>query len=239
MRKILLGLLAMGSVALLSTAARAQCGTLGGECLINGNLDTGTAGDGTVPGTALPWTVVNDAGHATAGMFQPGFADNTGVNGFWYRAFLGSVASPDSSTLAQTVVVPTAGTYTLSFDKVIEQNFTATSLLASLSSSGGGSTSIDLLTQKVTDATYTGGGFSTVASTAPTYNIHSILTLAGVNAGDTLTVSVAMVGGHGGVPNPQSAVIDNFSLQRTVPEPACLALGLIGLLGTLGLVRRR
>jgi MYXO-CTERM domain-containing protein len=247
MRKVLLCAAAIVCVAACGTVANAQCGTLFGECLVNGNLDLGTPGDGTMTGTNPPWTVTNNL--VDAAIFQPGFADNTipgnaadeGL-GIWYRAFRGGGTSgnpPVDANLSQTTVpVLMGGTYRLTFDRVVENNFTADSMTATLSSSSGPSTSVDLLTKKVTNAGYTGGGFNQVGTTAPEYNITETLLLSGVVPGDTLTVSLAMVGGVAASSNPQSAVADRFSLVR-VPEPTSVALGLLGLCGLLGLIRRR
>jgi hypothetical protein len=243
MKKLLVCLLAIVAVAALSTVAHAQCGVLGAECLVNGNLDLGTAGGAGLPGTAPPWTLVN-TGNATAAQFNPGFADNTGVNGLWYRAFLGGPTMQDpnrplvSADLSQTVVATAGGTYRLMFERVVENNFTAAAMRATLSSSSGPSVTRDLLLDKITAATYTGGGFDTVAATAPGYDIKVTMDLPGVLAGDTLTVSLAMVEGRDAGTNPQSVVADTFSLAR-VPEPASAMLGLIGLVGLAGLARRR
>lgn len=240
MKKLLVCLAAIVAVAALGTVAHAQCGVIGAECLVNGNLDLGTAGGAGVPGTAPPWTLAN-TGNDTAAQFNPGFADNTGVNGIWYRAFLGGGTAMNplvSADLSQTAIATTGGTYRLTFERVIENNFTAAAMRATLSSSSGPSVTRDLLLDKITAATYTGGGFDTVAATAPGYDINVSMDLPGVLAGDTLTVSLAMVDGQDAGMNPQSAVADNFSLAR-VPEPASVMLGLIGVFGLLGLARRR
>jgi hypothetical protein len=242
MKKLLVCLAAIGCVAALSTLAHAQCGVLGAECLVNGTLDVGTAGGAGLPGTAPPWTLTN-TGNPTAAQFNPGFADNTGVNGIWYRAFLGpNPQNPTrplvSADLSQTVVATAGGTYRLNFDRIVENNFTAAAMRATLSSSSGPSVTRDLLLDKITAATYTGGGFGTVATTAPGYDINVTMDLAGVLAGDTLTVSLAMVDGRDAGANPQSVVADNFRLAR-VPEPTSVMLGLMGAIGLLGLARRR
>lgn len=234
--KRLLTFAAILSVAMCGMV-HAQCGTLGGECLVDANLDASTAGGGGSPGSSPGWNLIN-VGNATAGQFQPGFADNTGVNGFWYRAFLGNANTPVDSDLTQDVVVPTAGDYLLTFDAVIEQNFTSNSITAVLSSDAGPSVTRDLTLDRVSAGSdYTGGGFNTIGASTPPYNTEVSMRLNGVGGGDTLTVSVAMLGGIDAGVNPQSVVIDNFSLSR-IPEPTSAILCLLGTIG-LFVVRRR
>ena len=230
MKKLLICLAAMGCIAAFSTVAHAQCGVLGVECLTNGNLDTGTAGGEGMPGTAPPWTLTN-TGNDTAAQFNPGFADSTGVNGIWYRAFLGGGTNMNplvSADLSQSVVTTMSGFHRLTFDYLMETNFTAESMMATLSSTSGGSASLDLLAGPRTNI---GGGFGMQAA-----EVGSLLINA--NAGDTLTVSLAMVNGEDAGANPQSVVADNFSL-TAVPEPTSVMLGLLGAVGLLGLARRR
>jgi hypothetical protein len=219
MRRSLFSLLALSLVVVVVGITPA----LGQNLLQDGLLDTGTAGGGGQPGTNAFWTLVN-TGNATAAQYQGGFANSQapGGLGMWYRAFLGTPAAPVSSTLSQSVVAPAAGTYVLTFDRIVEQNFTADAMTATLSSSGGPTISADLLADRIpAGSSYTGGGFVNIGSATPPYDIVETLTLAGVNAGDTLTVSVTMTNGRDAGANPQSAVIDNFVL---VPEPGSLAL---------------
>jgi hypothetical protein len=246
MKQFLFVMAVISCVAAMSTVANAQCGVLGVECLVNGNLDLGTPGSGTGPGTNPPWTVASNI--PDGAIFQPGFADNTlpgngpteGL-GIWYRAFRGGGQSgnpPVDATLAQTTVPVTAGgTYALTFTRVVENNFTAASMLATLSSSSGPSTSVDLLTKKVTAVTYTGGGFNNIGITGAGYEINETLILSGVLAGDTLTVALAMVDGVDAGANPQSLVADRFSLVA-VPEPGTLTLVGLAVIGLLGRRRR-
>jgi hypothetical protein len=235
MRKLLVCLAAIVCVAALSTVAHAQCGVLGVECLVNGTLDIGTAGGAGLPGTAPPWTLTN-TGDPTAAQFNPGFANSVGPggNGIWYRAFLGGPTQQNpnrplvSADLSQTAVATAAGRYLLLFDYLVETNFTAESMMATLSSTGGGTSTLNLLTVPRTNV---GGGF--VDNPA---GVGSLLVNA--NAGDTLTVHLAMVNGRDAGTNPQSVVADNFRLAR-IPEPTSVLLGLIGVVGLLGLARRR
>lgn len=240
MKRIFVAGLFLASFALVATTALAQCGTIGGECLLSGKLDDSVAGSAGDPGSNPNWTLTN-TGNATAAQYQGGFANSQDTDGLgvWYRSFLGNAtAGPVSSTLSQDVVVPSAGDYQLTFDAVIEQNVVADSIVATLSSSSGPSVSLDLLSKKIgAGSSYTGGGFGTIAAATPPYDIVQKLSLSGVQAGDTLTVSVAMTNGMSAGMNPQSTVVDNFSLAR-VPEPASVLLAGISLIGLMGLRRR-
>jgi PEP-CTERM motif len=121
-----------------------------------------------------------------------------------------------------------AGPNRLTFDYLVETNFTAESMMATLSSTSGGTSSLNLLTATRTNM---GGGFGTQGA-----EVGSLVVNA--NAGDTLTVHLAMVNGRDAGANPQSVVADNFRLSK-VPEPTSVLLGLIGVVGLLGLGRRR
>jgi hypothetical protein len=93
----------------------------------------------------------------------------------------------------------------------------------------------DLLLDRIpAGSSYTGGGFANIGAATPPYDIVETLTLPGVTAGDTLTVSVTMTNGRDAGANPQSALVDNFVL--VIPEPAALGLGGFAL---LALLRRR
>jgi hypothetical protein len=114
----------------------------------------------------------------------------------------------------------------------------AGSLIATLTSSSGPSATLDLLATKIpAGSSYTGGGFGSIGTATPPYNIQQMLMISGVNANDTLTVSVAMMGGINANVNPQSAVVDNFRL-TFIPEPSSALLGALGLLGVMSRRRR-
>lgn len=235
MKKVLVCGLALAALVAMTATQRVAAQNL----LQDGLLDTSVAGGGGAPGSNAFWTLTN-TGNATAAQFQGGFANSANPQGFgvWYRAFLGNAQAPVSSTLSQSVPNAAGGKYLLQFDAVIEQNFTATSMVATLSSSGGPVATLDLLADKIpAGSSYTGGGFANIGAATPPYNIVKSLMLSGVNAGDTLTVSVAMTDGISGPTNPQSVVVDNFRLTR-VPEPSSLALAGLGVLA-LRTVRRR
>jgi hypothetical protein len=219
MKKVLSVMVATVCVAAFSAVASAQ--------LANGNLDVGLASDGTLPGTAPPWTL-NNVGNATAAQFQAGFADSTGGNGIWFRSFLGNTTTPVSATFSQTAVALASGPYQLTFDYLVEQNFTAQSMLATLSSTSGGTATLDL---NAVPRTAINGGFS--ANPAAVGSL-----LINANAGDTLTVSLAMLNGQtSGLSGGQTVMADRFNL-ALVPEPSTMALGLAALMGLVA-VRRR
>jgi hypothetical protein len=239
MKRALVSLMAISCVAVLSAVAHAQCGVLGAECLVDGDLTLATSGTTTSNST---WALVANMPDGTnvAAQFQSGFAnaDNpTPGSGVWFKSFEGMQAAADppaNATLSQsTLPVASGGSYQLDFVAGRETNFTAEEFFVTLSSSGtGGSTSIDLLA-----APMILGNIGGAASPALGGNPFSLL-LSGVSAGDVLTVTGAMVNGVVAVTNPQSAFLDSFSLTR-VPEPASAVLGLIAMLGLFGLVRRR
>jgi hypothetical protein len=219
------------------------CGhTLAQNLLDDGSFNLATGG-GAVSNSAWVLTVdFPDPNNPTDGsaQFQGGFANaengsggpGDGGNGIWFKSFLGvrggntSIPTANAS-ITQSIVAPISGNYILNFVAGREQNFTAGQFSVSLSSSGtGGSSSVDLLT-----APMTLGNIGGAASPALGGNPFS-LTLMGVTAGDTLTVTGAMVDGRDfNMPGGQSAFLDAFVL---VPEPASAAL----LLGPVILLRR-
>lgn len=213
------------SLAVFATTAQANL-------LDDGGFENSTPNSQT---SGSAWTVTtNDPNDGTAGgiFSDGGWAVKEGTRGFWFQSFQGSNdpngTPPRDLDLAQDVVAPQNGDYDLFFWVAREANVAATSLTASLSSSGtGGSTSVDLLTATYNDNLNFADGDGTRFQ----------LSLTGVTAGDTLTTSVALVGGVDAGINPQSLMVDNFNLQ--VPEPASIALIGMGLMGVSVLRRKR
>lgn len=175
--------------------------------------------------------------------FQGGFANSEngsggpgdGGNGIWFKSFLGNRGGDTNvptanADITQSLIAPVDGRYLLTFVAAREANFTAGAFSVSLSSSGtGGSASVDLLAAPMILGNIGGG-----ASPALGGNPFSV-ELFSVTAGDTLTVSGAMVDGVDfNMPGGQSAFLDRFSL-LAIPEPSSLLLALTG----LALFRRR
>jgi len=214
-------------LAVLSLAAFAT--TAQANLLDDGSFDNITT-DTRTSGSA--WTLTSNIAEPDGAIFsQSDWASrDSGGGGVWFKTFSGSNGSgnpPEDSLLTQDVVAPSDGDYTLSFWAAREVAHLATSSIASLSSSGtGGSDSVDLNT-----ATFV----STANMSDPTM---FTLSISGVTAGDTLTVSVEELGGTSN-PNMggESLMVDQFNLVA-VPEPMSAALAGLGLLGLLGIRRR-
>lgn len=195
-------------------------------------------GNGTTTTSSSNWVLT--ANSPNGADFAANFAtapwarspDDGGNVGIWFKAFPGTAGNEANGSVAQDVSAPSSGSYVLTFQAARETFFTADSATASLSSSGtGGSASIDLLTASFNS----GGNMNDTANGNPT---NFSLTLPGVTAGDTLSVSVDMAGGIDAGSNPQSLMVDNFTL-TFIPEPTSIALGGLGLIGLLAARRRR
>lgn len=227
---------AFSAAVLLAATAQAQ------NLLDDGSFTAADSGGQT---SNSDWLLtVNFPDSDDAAQFQGGFANaengsggpGDGGTGIWFKSFLGNRGGDTNiptanADITQSVVAPANGDYVLNFVAGREENFTAGEFSVTLSSSGtGGSASVDLLTAPMILGNIGGG-----ASPALGGNPFS-LTLAGVTAGDTLTVTGAMVDGVDfNMPGGQSAFLDAFSL--VVPEPTSLALAGVGLIGLM--TRRR
>lgn len=242
MKRYWMGSLLSLTLMFLASNAGAVCGDLGDECLDDPTFDLATGG-GQVSNSAWVLTVDFPDSDDSA-QFQGGFANaengsggaGDGGNGIWFKSFLGNRGGDTNiptanADITQSLIAPTDGSYLLTFVAGRESNFTAGEFSVSLSSNGtGGSASIDLLSAPMIEGNIGGG-----ASPALGGNPFS-LQLDGVTAGDTLTVSGAMVDGVDfNAPGGQSAFLDKFSLSA-VPEPGT---GLLISLGSLIVLSRR
>ena len=175
---------------------------------------------------------VNGADQYSTEFRQSPYAAQDGAKGFWYPPVGGIDGRPlADGSVWQDVVVDKAGTYNVNWYAMHEQ-WHVESAIVSFSSSGGGSDSVDMW-QEDQAGNFPGGSFG--AGT----QFH--LTLDNVAAGDTLTVRLDGVGGFKEFPGPaaQSWGVDNFTMERWVPEPTSFALGSVALLGMLAVRRRR
>ncbi len=210
---------ALFSMAVFATTAQANL-------LGDGDFELATTG-GAGTGSSPAWTVT--APSAAGYEFSNGaWAVQAGAQGFWFQSFAGALAAEVDVEIAETVAAGSAGDASLSFWAAREPNVAADSIIASLSVNGTVVDSIDLLTATFNDGLNFADGTGTQFS----------LSAPGVLATDSLSVSVAMLGGLDAGINPQSLMVDSFDL-NVVPEPASLALAGFGLLSVLASRRRR
>ena len=239
MKRLVIGFVAACLAAVVAAGGQAQA-----NLLVDGTFNLATNGTET---SNSPWTLTVNKPDGTnrAAQFQTGFAnaENTGVGGpqapgtgagVWFRSFEGNQDPNDplaQATLTQSIIAPKDGDYILFFRAGIEDNFTAGTWDVSFSSSGtGGTDTVDLLANPPSPFGNLGGA----ASANPRGDRYDLF-LNGVTAGDTLTVTGRMIDGVDFGTNPQSAYLDQFTLQ--VPEPTTLLLAGFGAAGLL--VRRR
>lgn len=219
--------------ALLGLLASAPALAGPGNLLDDGNFSMATSG-GLISNSAWTLTANTPDGNNLGAQFQSGFANaqNTSVGGtepagtgagIWFRSFEGDQGGSGEplaqAMLSQSIMAPVNGDYTLMFVAGRETNFIAGEWFVSLSSNGMGSPSVvvDLLAAAIPD-----GNLGGAASGNPGGTPFSI-TLVGVSAGQTLTVTAMMVDGQDSqIPGGQSAFLDSFSL--VIPSPGGLAL---------------
>jgi hypothetical protein len=200
--------------------------------LVDGSFEAATGGGIT---SNSPWVLSankpNNIDFST--QFQTaGFSASDGLTGIWYKSFTGlgngSSLSADS-ILIQSVTAPADGNYILTFDAAREANFLADQwyvAIVSNTAGGGLQDTVNLLTAPMPAGNFGTGGGTEFA-----------LQLNGVQSGNTMSVFAVMTGGRNALANPQSAFLDNFDL-IAVPEPASLALCLLGICG-IGLIAPR
>lgn len=215
--------------------------------LVDGEFDLATSGSQT---SGSPWvmTVNSPDGTDSAAQYQTGFANanNTGVGGtqapgtgtgVWFRSFEGNQGGSGEplalASVTQTVVAPSAGTYQIDFVAGREVNFMADEFSVRLySQMTGNSAFVDLLSAAIPD-----GNLGGAASGNPGGTPFSA-TLAGVPAGDMLTVIGLMVNGRDSqIPGGQSGFLDNFSV-TLIPEPATAMLASFAALACVTMRRR-
>ncbi len=145
------------------------------------------------------WVMTTNApGGVQSAQFQqaPWAASDLAI-GVWFKSFPGRVGDTADAEVRQVVTVPENGDYTLRFDARIEENFNADAFRVTITSAGTGGTHTIELLDVVTNTQFN------------TY----LLSLAGVTAGDQLTIVAEMIGGAVPAAGPQqSAMVDNFVL---------------------------
>ncbi|QDT69087.1 hypothetical protein MalM25_20140 [Planctomycetes bacterium MalM25] len=209
MRLTLLSL-AMLAAALLPVAANANLLDDGGFEAATGNTQTSNSDWSLVVGMPNgPAAQFQDAPWASNPLGSPGI-------GMWFRGFEGADGSTGgaNATLSQTVAAG-PGDYDLIFWVRHETNFAATSANVILSSDQGDSVSFDLL------GTANDGAYNQ-------YGITGFVASAGTTE---LTVQAVMTEGVDAGVNPQSMMLDDFSLTAGIPEPTSVLLALCGLAG--------
>lgn len=232
-------LCAMGLMCSVDNAAHASL-------LVDGNFSLATTGT-TTSNSAWQLIANQPDGTNNGAQFQTGFANaqNTGVGGpeppgtgtgIWFRSFEGNQGGSGEAlaqgVVTQSVVAPSDGDYILDFVAGRETNFTADAFAVVLSD-GTQFDAVDLLTAAIPDGNLGGAASPNPGGTPFT------LSLSGVSAGDVLSVTGLMLNGRDSqIPGGQSAFLDGFSL-NFVPEPVSASLLSLGMIGLVGLRRRR
>jgi hypothetical protein len=250
-------------IAALTVLALSTSQVLAQNLLVNPGLDDPPIHEGA---TATGWTLETfktNSGPSDTANF-PTFADRAAPDGrgLWYRAFLGTPADPAQANLTQTVPGIAGAKYVMTGWAHFEtfypgglDNINAGTGPPDPTNDGQASPTDTVfaleflgLNNQVLPASVQvelrANGQTNDPDTSPTtgggrdWMQHMLMATAPPG---TLFVQVrsSMVNGilNPGV-NPQSAFVDDFSL-TIIPEPASVMLGLIGVLGLLGLARRR
>jgi hypothetical protein len=255
MRKTLSLIAACTVLALSTSQVQAQ------NLLINPGLDDPPIHEGA---TATGWTLETfktNSGPSDTANF-PTFADRVAPEGrgLWYRAFLGTPADPAQANLTQTVPGIAGAKYVMTGwahfeafypggldninagtgppDPTNDGPASPTDTVFALEFLGAANNVLSSVTQELRAGGQTNDPDTSPAGGGRDWLQHMLMGTAPVG---TVSVRVrsSMVDGitNPGV-NPQSAFVDDFSL-TIIPEPASLMLGLIGIVGLLGLGRRR
>ena len=254
MRRLLTLFMLAGGFALWVGAAQAQ------ELLMNGNLDD----PGLHESDAIAnWTLTESPDGVNAATFAR-FADHTTLPnmgtdtdmGLWYRAFEGTTFdNPREAVdahLTQSVPGIPGVPYVMTGWALFEANFAGG--FDTLPSGGENNARWPADTPSPTGTVFALeflDAANTVLPGSLVVDLHDDrgqtngsgwtqhVLMATAPAGTVnVQVRASMLDGVNSDVNPQSAFVDDFSL-TIVPEPASVALVLIGMLGVVGLIRRR
>jgi PEP-CTERM motif len=254
MRRLTLGLVALGCVALLATVARANL-LLNGELTTpagnNEAADNWSKSEPTLDGSGGPIDSLrfqkstfadhNDSTVPLSDNPGPDGDPNTNdLGGMWFRGFLGNNSSNpnifvDASAWQDVAAGP--GKYALSFWEKQEFYFQAVGAGVRLDYFGAGMTplgssaTLDLLATP---------GTNTDSALVEPWAPRMLMDIAPAGT-ETIRVLAFMEDGSDNPATvtfkPQSLLLDGFDL-RAVPEPGTITLLCLGALGLLGIKRR-